>query len=88
MSIQLRFSTLCGFLVVRRDQACSGCSRIATFQYPLRVLGCEKNRIGKGHNDFEVFQYPLRVLGCEKLVLGNTISYLPDVSVPSAGSWL
>ncbi len=36
------------------------------FQYPLRVLGCEKTNVTIGDAVYVKFQYPLRVLGCEK----------------------
>ncbi len=36
------------------------------FQYPLRVLGCEKFEGYIDRITYYVFQYPLRVLGCEK----------------------
>ncbi len=36
------------------------------FQYPLRVLGCEKHASYRLNSDIVTFQYPLRVLGCEK----------------------
>ncbi len=57
------------------------------FQYPLRVLGCEKlRRIDPA--TIHQFQYPLRVLGCEKVSYRVVAIVSRGVSVPSAGSWL
>ncbi len=58
------------------------------FQYPLRVLGCEKIADTLSDPVFWLFQYPLRVLGCEKNTSGKQNGPLTNVSVPSAGSWL
>ncbi len=38
------FSTLCGFLAVRREWDAQNGGGLWMFQYPLRVLGCEKRR--------------------------------------------
>ncbi len=58
------------------------------FQYPLRVLGCEKCVLVPASTFASMFQYPLRVLGCEKTVPELEFRVTPEVSVPSAGSWL
>ncbi len=62
----LSFSTLCGFLVVRSYLRVCGSGGYPWFQYPLRVLGCEKTTLEAGTLISVTFQYPLRVLGCEK----------------------
>ncbi len=41
----ISFSTLCGFLVVRRLLRRRVFSNNEAFQYPLRVLGCEKAEV-------------------------------------------
>ncbi len=41
------FSTLCGFLVVRSNQEIEVQNKNLKFQYPLRVLGCEKAAAGQ-----------------------------------------
>ncbi len=59
------FSTLCGFLAVRRTQRTEHRVAKRMFQYPLRVLGCEKQMQRLWLARASAFQYPLRVLGCE-----------------------
>ncbi len=44
------------------------------FQYPLRVLGCEKFVTPISWGTPVEFQYPLRVLGCEKVGVGVGVS--------------
>ncbi len=47
------------------------------FQYPLRVLGCEKiGNVGAVITP-TLFQYPLRVLGCEKPPALSSVSPSP-----------
>ncbi len=48
------FSTLCGFLAVRRSDVSRTFVGAGMFQYPLRVLGCEKD--AELVNDGRVFQ--------------------------------